>query len=272
MDNPIEIIRSRLDTTIVTRGRVVVIGLGGVGSCLIEPLSVFLASLATDKPIQVLLVDGDTFNPGNAYRVNIPGFENKAAAWSGKLTQMFLPEQIQFSWVPKYVTQENVDEIIKDGDCVLLCLDNHASRKIIDEHCCVLKACTLISGGNDGVNDHQDGTGGTVQVYQTGYIDGPPASGYGRIQGAWLQQYHPEIANPEDKNPAELNCMELAMAGQPQLVFANLAVASCMCNVLLRLMMQPQRPIYDEVAFCIKENQMTPQYLSAGRPDVAIQS
>lgn len=276
MDSPIEVIRARLDTSIVTRGRVVIIGLGGVGSCLIEPLSVFLASLATDKPIRVLLVDGDSFNPGNAYRVAIPDFCNKAQAWAEKLEQMFLPEQITFDSDRRYVTQENVAEIIQDGDCVFLCLDNHASRKLISNHLAdsvwngdfrPAERFILISGGNDGVNDHQDGTGGTVQVYGVTVEDDGNVSFVG---GSKLDRYHPEIANPEDKNPAELSCIELAAAGQPQLVFANLAVASCMCNVLLRLMMQPQRPIYDEVCFDIKENQSTPQYLSAGRPHVQV--
>jgi hypothetical protein len=45
-----------------------------------------------------------------------------------------------------------------------------------------------------------------------------------------LTRYHPEIAHPQDRNPAELSCEELMAAGAPQLLFANLTVAALMLN------------------------------------------
>jgi hypothetical protein len=93
-------------------------------------------------------------------------------------------------------------------------VDNHASRLLVSRHAATLRDLTLISGGND----YEDGN---VQVYvrQNG-ADLTPS----------LTRYHPEIARPADRNPAELSCEELMAAGAPQLLFANLTVAALMLN------------------------------------------
>jgi hypothetical protein len=60
-----------------------------------------------------------------------------------------------------------------------------------------------------------------------------------------------------------LSCLELAPAGAPQLLFANLAVASAMCNALLRLvLLRDGKPMYDEVALDIVDAVSTPLWLS----------
>src|SRR5207248_1631829 len=68
--------------------------------------------------------------------------------------------------VPEYVTPENVDRLIRPGDHVLLCVDNHPTRKLVSEHCGTLESAALFSGGNDGVEPPDRlGTYGNVQVY-----------------------------------------------------------------------------------------------------------
>jgi hypothetical protein len=93
-------------------------------------------------------------------------------------------------------------------------VDNHPSRLLVSTHAGTLKDATLISGGND-FHD------GNVQVYV-------------RRDGAnltpSLSRYHPEIAAPRDRNPADLSSEALAAAGAPQLLFANLTVAALMLN------------------------------------------
>ena len=80
-----------------------------------------------------------------------------------------------------------------------------------------------------------------------------------------LDRFHPEIAAPPDRNPAELDCLELVTSGTPQLLFANLAIASAMANVLLRLLMCHDEQSYDEVCLDILEATCVPQWLSQNR-------
>ena len=102
----------------------------------------------------------------------------------------------------------------------------------------------LISGGNEGVGPGERGTYGNVQVWLREHGQD--------IAGAPLDLFHPEIADPADKNPDELDCMELAAQGTPQLALTNLAVATAMLSALLRIvMLPPGETMYDEVCLDI---------------------
>ena len=251
-------IQRRLRTGLLTRGRIVVIGLGGVGSILVQNLIVFLAALSERRPLRVLLCDGDAFTPANAYRTDIPEFSNKAAAWSNELCRKFAGPGLVIRSCPQYVTHDNQADVLREGDLCLLCCDNHATRKLVSDRVRRLRNAVLISGGNDGVNARESGTYGNVQVY---------VRSAGRdLGGAPLDRFHPEIAAPRDRHPEDLDCLELARAGEPQLGFANLAVASTMCNALLRLLMpRKQERIYDEVCFDILAGSTVPQWLTGPR-------
>jgi hypothetical protein len=258
-EEPIETIRRLLDCEIVTRGRVVLIGLGGIGSHLARPLATFLASLADDpagKPIEIVLCDGDSFALENAYRLDIVDFGNKAEVVGRELMDRLATSTLVIRWVSEYVTPQNVAELIRDGDCVFLACDNHATRNLVGRHCSsgLLASVVLISGGNDGIEEGLTGTYGNVQVYvRQGGID----------LTAPLDRFHPEIANPSDHAPDELSCAELAAAGAPQLLFTNLAVASGMCNALLHLMMpHGEQQMYDEIAIDILDAVSAPLRLS----------
>ena len=261
----VDIIRRRLDVQILTRARVVVIGLGGIGLFLARALVTFLAGLGRTLPagqqITVVLCDGDAFEPDNTYRMDVPDFGNKAIALGQELLDRCEDCGLAIRWVPEYVHQQNVETVIREGDCVLLASDNHATRKLVSRRCSEggLGNVVLISGGNDGVEDGQTGTCGNVQVYvrQDGHDVTAP-----------LDAFHPEIADPADKPPEEMTCAELAAAGVPQLVFVNMAVASAMCSALLRLLMPPERqPPYDEVVLDILEGVNQPHWISGPEPD-----
>lgn len=252
----IQAIRRQLWLEFLTRGRVVVIGLGGIGLILTRYLVLFLSSLK-DEEFRIVLCDGDAYEPDNSYRMDIPDFDNKATAVAQQLSQTFGREGLHVRWVPSYVTAKNVHEVVRDGDCVLLCVDNHATRKLVGDHCKKLRDVVLISGGNDGVEEGLEGCYGNVQVY---------ARAKGKDLNPPLDLYHPEIAQPGDRNPAELDCLEAAAGGAPQILFVNLAVASAMANALWRLMKRG-RPMYDEACLDIFEGVSAPHYL--GTPDAA---
>jgi molybdopterin/thiamine biosynthesis adenylyltransferase len=196
--------------------KIKVIGLGGIGTYLVEPLARYLSH--QEGTAELTLIDGDAYEEKNRQRQRFSKLENKASVSAEILKEEF--PKLHFRSKPQYVTEDNVISLIREGDLVFLCVDNHATRKLVSDRCAELRDVTLISGGNDY-------TDGNVIYYkrQNGQnITKSPTTLY------------PKIAKPEDKNPGDEpqenreGCQEMAESS-PQLLFANLAVASCMLNV-----------------------------------------
>lgn len=223
-----------------------IIGLGGVGSIVGRYLSIFCA--AQNVPCKLVFMDGDEFEPKNSSRMFFGDYGNKAEVVRKELLSRFQDTQLALLAVPQYVTKENVAELISDGNIVVLCLDNHVSRQLINEHCRTLENIVLISGGNQGVEPGKGhrGTYGNVQIYIR--KDGQDVS-------PDLTRFHPEIRTPADKHPSDISCTE-ALESTPQILFANLAVASALCNTLY-LYLSDALP-YSEVCLDIAEGKMNP--------------
>jgi len=212
------------------------IGIGGIGCALLPFLCRYL-NYAGERA-RLTLIDGDSFERANAPRQAFPRLGNKAEVKARELAQEF--EALSLRAVPEYVTSANVNRLLAAGDIVFLMVDNHASRRLVDEHATGLADLTLISGGND----FEDGN---IQVYlRRDARDLTPR----------LSRYHPEIAHPQDRHPAELSCEELMAAGAPQLLFANLMVASLMLNAFYAL--SRDLPGYCEVYLDIRQNLSRP--------------
>jgi molybdopterin/thiamine biosynthesis adenylyltransferase len=191
--------------------KIIIIGLGGIGSALIEPLVRFTQF---NKPCEFLLIDGDLYERKNRNRQRVISNEinrSKADVWKLRITQGFY--SVQVNSVREYITPLNIKRYIKENDIVMMCVDNYATRKLVQEHCSRLRTVTLISGGNDY-------TDGNVQVFR---------KERGRILSAPITTHHPEIEFPEDKRPDEIGCDE-KVTSDPQLLFANFTVASLMLN------------------------------------------
>ena len=198
--------------------KIVVIGLGGVGSILCERLARFL-NYSAELDAELFLVDGDTYETKNYERQEFTQMGNKAEIKAGDLDEQY--PQMKLDFFPAYINEANIAQAIREGDVVFLCVDNHKTRMIVSNYCKQLNDVTLFSGGNEF-------TDGNVQIYvRKGGKDLTPD----------LCAYHPEIANPEDKLPEEMSCEELAKS-DPQLYFVNLFVATLMCgafyNVVIR--------------------------------------
>src|ERR1035437_8353832 len=226
-----------------------IIGLGGVGSIVARYGAVFLASLQQNS--QLLLTDGDKFEPSNASRMIFGRHGNKAMVVRNELAPRFSNSRLSIMRIPSYITQKNINQLIHPKDIVILCVDNHATRKLVNDHCAKLKNICLISGGNDGVGKDSSGTVrrgtyGNVQIY---------LRKNGKDLTPSLSAYHPEIANPKDKPPNELSCTELVVS-KPQILFSNLAVASGMLNTLM-LYLSGQLP-YSELGFDISKGRAWP--------------
>ena len=208
------------------------IGIGGIGCALLPFLCRFLQF--SGEPARLTLIDGDRFERSNAARQAFSRLGNKAEVKALELAQEF--EALAFRSAPEYVTEENAARLIVPGDLVFLMVDNHASRGLVSRHAATLADLTLISGGND----YEDGN---VQVY---------IREKGRDLTPALTRYHPEIADPQDQNPAAMSCEELMAAGVPQLLFTNLMVASLMLNAFYAL--RQSRLNYSEVYLDILAN------------------
>lgn len=241
--------REPLRPKIETGSSVKIIGLGGVGSIVARYGSVFLASLR--NTVFLTLMDGDKFEPSNASRMIFGDCGNKAEVLYQDMAPRFKDTNLVIDRVRRYVTPGNIKKLIEPGDIVLMCVDNHPTRQLVNRHCQKLKNIVLISGGNDGVEKDKSGkvhrgTYGNVQIY---------VRRKGKDITHDLAAFHPEIAHPEGKMPHQKNCTELVVS-VPQILFANMAVASAMLNTLL-LHLSGQTH-YSELCFDIAEGLMRP--------------
>lgn len=200
-----------------------IIGLGGIGAPVSLYVSKFLYSLKSDATL--FLIDGDEFELDNKERMAFKEYGKKAEVKEAELAEIF-GERVNFRALPDYVTKENIDTLLRASDIIFLCVDNHATRKLVSEHCAGLSEILLISGGNDGVENGKTGTFGNIQIFWREK---------GKDKTNSLTRFHPEIAQPEDHVPGESKDESCAVLVQkvPQLAFTNLAVASAMLNSLL---------------------------------------
>jgi molybdopterin/thiamine biosynthesis adenylyltransferase len=213
--------------------RIKVIGLGGIGGMLIGPLCRFLQF--SGEAFEVVLIDGDRFEQSNSNRqeVGLAGVGRyKAEVWQRRMQTEF---KLSISSINEYVTPDNIRLLLGEGDTVLLCVDNHATRKLVQEQCEMLRDIVLISGGND----YYDGN---IQLF---------IKRSGRQLCAPITRYHPEIADPKDKRPDELGCDE-EVESKPQLLFANMTAACLMLNAFYTI--QTGKVDYAEVYFDIRCN------------------
>ena len=227
--------------------RIKILGLGGIGCIVLQYLAVFLKSLA--RPVRLVLIDGDKFEPKNSQRMLFGTMGNKAEVKAAETVAWLGASDVAVVAVPQFVTEENLGQLIKEEDYVFLCVDNHPTRKLVSDHCSGLANIALFSGGNDGVEPPRErGTYGNVQVQ---------IRRAGADVTVPLTRYHPEIAKPKGKLPTETNCAQLAQSS-PQILFTNLAVASGMLNAFFAYTCGALT--YQEVKLDILEARMLPQF------------
>ena len=187
--------------------RFAVIGLGGIGTLLLNTLSRYINSLGPPTR-NILLVDGDEYELKNQCRQDFVDFGKKALIKAEELGEKF--PSIDFEIFGQFITRDNV-QVLDGSDIIFLCVDNHKTRKVVSDYCKLRSDVLLISGGNELES-------GNVQVY---------FRREGKDVTPSLTCYHPEIENPQDKSPDEMSCEELSKS-EPQLLFTNLTVATIM--------------------------------------------
>ncbi len=220
---------------------VIVVGLGGIGSHLVEPLARFLSF--QEEPPLLLLIDGDTYSRSNQSRQRADASElgtNKAAAQAARLRQF---SSLTVTTRETFLDERNVKLHISEKSCVFSCVDNHATRKLLSDALLGLRNGLLLSAGNEL-------TDGNMQVFQrlNGRNISPP-----------LDKYHDEIRYPQDVNPAHLSCDELSRQPQSaQILMANFTAAALLLNAYYTLT-RVERLQYAEVYFDIQKNAANPR-------------
>ena len=210
--------------------KIKIIGIGGIGCSLLKTLPQFLAYYHdedSDEEPEVTLIDGDDFEPRNRDRQADLEVGNKAEEMAKVLTEQW--GELIFDAVPSYVSSENVISVVREGDIVFLCVDNHATRRLVSDRCQELQDVLIISGGNEF-------TDGNIQVNWR--------RGGEELTMPIANEFHPEILFPRDKNPAERGCDEIVESA-PQLLLTNNAVATLMLNAFYAFL--EGRLDYDEV-------------------------
>lgn len=207
--------------------KIKVIGTGGIGLCLLPTLCRYLNFNGEKFPnVEVSLIDGDTFEERNRERQSFDQVGPKASVTVEKYREDF--PRLMFWDHPVYVADHNVIQLIREGDIVLLCVDNHKTRKLISDRAEELKNVTVISGGNDWTDGNV-----LMHIRRNDKNLTPPLA----------SKYHPEIVNPTDKHPGEVDqaqgCAELAPAS-PQLLIANNYIAANMLAALYNILDEGQ--------------------------------
>jgi ketopantoate reductase len=233
-----------------------IIGLGGIGGIVSRYTAIFLASLNLE--INLLLVDGDEFEPKNAARMLFSGCGNKAEVVRAELLEHFVDSKLTIVAVDQMITRENIAELLPGGvnEIILLCVDNHQARKLISDYCegrdgfAGVNDICLISGGNDGVGEDSSGTVrrgsyGNVQIHIR--RDGKNVS-------PSLTEHHPEIREPAQPT-GDVHCTDI-IESIPQLLFTNLTAASAICNTMWLYLCNAIR--YSELGFDIVDATMRP--------------
>lgn len=220
--------------------RAVIIGLGGIGSNLAEPLCRMLAHLNKDHFTgQVVLIDGKAYREHNTERQRAISFANKAEVTCSWLTDLF--PNLAIEPKPVFVNDDNIFGLIFEGDIIFMGCDNHATRKIVSDYTTTLENAFLISGGNELFD-------GNVQVFWR-------KDGKNMTQP--LTWHHPEIDKPQGRNPSELSCEELAQKGELQLLAVNMMVVALMLNVFTLYWLKEDMP-YNEIYFDIQSGNVRP--------------
>lgn len=195
---------------------VVIVGLGGIGSALLEPLIRFLNySDDVEKEVVVTLVEGDDFENKNMTRQRCTGDD----IGRPKVDVMIdiarkIAPNLRLVSIPAYIQESNVSSIIREDSAVFICVDNHPTRMLIAKHCDTLNNCIVVSGGNE----YSDGN---AQIF---------IRKNGERITARLDEWHPEIGTDNEGHPLDekLESCEAQASSSPQLVFANFFAAASM--------------------------------------------
>ncbi len=194
----------------------VMVGAGGTGTHLLDPLVTYLNNYHKDGNWSLHILDGDIVEEKNlARQLFAPGevTMNKAEAAAARY------EDDHIKGIGEYLGEQNMEKYIKDGDVIFICADNFTVRKRIEDHALNLKNVVVINAGNEK-------TDGSVQLMVRENNEPiTPRIGY----------LHPEIKVAKGIDRAEMTCVQAAaLPGGEQTLIVNMQAATWMLTALWR--------------------------------------
>lgn len=226
---------------------VFVVGAGGIGSHLVEPL-VRLLAYHPNGTKNITVIDGDSYEEKNRTRqlfdAKFVG-QNKAETLAKKVEEALFP--IQF--IREYVDKEKFVQILerslvnkRDPFLVITAVDNHATRKAIIEALDYgeYPNFVFLSGGN-------------------GYANGQVLA-YVKILGEKGTVHpfdkYPDLKFPEDHIPGAPGCQAEAPS-TPQLITANASAALGLLWTVQAMLEDGEW--YEEIHFDSRRMKIEPQ-------------
>lgn len=196
------------------------LGAGGTGSILFDSLIRYLATYhrGRKEAFNLQVIDGDEIETKNLDRQLFADptiGHNKAEALVA--TARHVPPNGKLFAIPKFLGKDNVEKLVRDGDVVLIAVDNYSVRALVEEHGKTLPSLVVINGGNES-------TDGSCQLWQRrdGQNITPP-----------LSHMHPEIAYKDKDDRAAMSCeVRASIPGGEQTIIANMMSATTMLNML----------------------------------------
>lgn len=249
---------------------IVLIGAGGTGGALLQPLCRLLYSIdelalqarhnprlthdadnsdAFDMDNQgappLMIVDGDSVESYNVRRqmfVEEDVGKKKALVLASRYSAAF---GIEVSSYPHYLAPETgrgkLEEIIPEESVVIGAVDNAATRRLLHEHLCVYQNAVYLDAGNAGIPAPQTGRRtanelSAAALADKGY-DGQVVCG-ARVDCRQVLPFPAEVfpelievEDPEDRLPTEIPCGE-AVVSQPQRLITNVQAATVLLSYL----------------------------------------
>jgi molybdopterin/thiamine biosynthesis adenylyltransferase len=223
--------------------RTILVGAGGTGSLLARPLQHYLIATTKDD-YELVIIDGDVVELKNLAR------------------QMFHPDDIESSKalrlassllghptaVASFLTPELAENTLREGDRVILAVDNYGVRALVDKIASEMSDFTVINPGNE------DWTA-TCQVH---------IRRNGQNVTPRITYMHDEIAEGNMVPAAEdIDCAVKAVTGEEQTIGANMIAAAMALNGMIAVTKydaEKEIPGFHETYFDLKKS-------IAGGPD-----
>jgi len=195
--------------------RTILVGAGGTGSLLARPLQHYLIA-SSKNDYELIIVDGDQVERKNLARqlfhpddITKSKAERLAASLLGHPTV-----------VNGFLTEELAPGLFKEGDRVILAVDNFGVRKLVDEVAAEKKNFTVINPGNElwtatcQIHVRRDGKNITPRI----------------------SYMHEEITDSEFVLPETgHDCSVRALTGEEQTIAANMSAASMALNAMVQV-------------------------------------
>jgi len=234
---------------------VYIVGCGGTGAYVIANLARFLS--AQKSKTRLVLMDGDTVEEKNLGRQHFVGADigkNKAEALAERYSYAFGLEIVVIPRDIESVKDLSVYKEIKSPEFVITCVDNNATRRIVNDWfniCDGRYSKFWIDSGNE------ERSGQVVVGYNTFSYDNVVRiykpnirNGYYGINGSYISRFsatndgifslpsaievYPEL-KAEGKFNSQLSCAERAISA-PQNMMSNVTAATIITNYAQKIL------------------------------------